>query len=134
LLKVEDEELQGDFVRAAIATNDAYLLQAITQSSRAEAKNAHVRSLAAARAGQLRYPRPTPSNQQPQADVPRHPQVTSFLRSDRTTMTYTCFNDLNHARNFTIKHFGRYNHVERHSARANAGGQGKSAYVTITKT
>ena len=117
---------------AAIATNDAYLLQAITQSSRAKATNAHVRSLAAARAGQLRYPRP--SNQQPQADVPRHPQVTSFLRSNQTTMTYTCFNDLNHARNFAIKHFGQNNHVERHIARANAGGRGKSAYVTITKT
>ena len=49
-------------------------------------------------------------------------------------MTYTCFNDLNHARNFAIKHFGQNNHVERHSARANAGGRGKSAYVTITKT
>jgi hypothetical protein len=134
LLNVEDEELQGDFVRAVIATNDADLLQALTQSSRANAKNAHVRSLAAARAGQLRYPRPTPSDQQLHADVPGHPQVTSFLRSDRTTMTYTCFNGIDHARNFASKHFGRYNHVERHSARADAGGRGKSAYVTITKT
>jgi hypothetical protein len=49
-------------------------------------------------------------------------------------MTYTCFNDLNHARSFAIKHFGQNNHVEHHSACANAVGQGKSAYVTIAKT
>ena len=62
LLKVEYEELQGTFVRAVIAINDANLLQALTQLSRAKANNVHVRSLAAARGGQLRYPRPTPSN------------------------------------------------------------------------
>jgi hypothetical protein len=134
LLNVEDDALQGDFVRAVITTNNADLLQAITKSSRAKTQNVHVRSLAAARARQLRYPRPTPSDQQRHADVPGHPQVTSFLRSDRTTMTYSCFNDINHARNFARKHFWSYNPVESHSARADAGGRGKSAYVTITKT
>ena len=74
----------------------------------------------------------TQSYQQPQANVPEHPQVNSFLRSDQNTMT---FSNLGHAQNFAKKHFGKgYNEVEYHSAIAEAGGVGKKAFVKIIKS
>ena len=134
LLHIQNEELQGCFARAVCATNDSSLLQALTRSVLSMPQNAHVRLLAAARANQLRNPKPVFSNQQPHANVPGHPQVTYFLLSDETTMEYANFNNLNHARNFAKKHFGQYNEAEHHSARADADGRGANACVTIIKT
>ncbi len=134
LLHIQNEELQGCLARAVCATNDSSLLQALTRSVLSLPQNAHVRLLAAARANQLHNPKPVFSNQQPHANVPGHPQVTYFLRSDETTMEYANFNNLNHARNFAKKHFGRYNEAEHHSARADADGRGANACVTIIKT
>lgn len=134
LLNNNDEEMLEGFVRSVCATKDANLLQALTKSCLNMPQNKHVRMLAAARAAQLRYPKPTYSNQQPYANVPNHPQVTYFLRSDQTTLKYSNFNNLEHARNFGRKHFGGYNQREHHCARADADGRGSNAYVTITKT
>lgn len=86
LLNNNDEEMLGSFVHSVCATKDANLLQALTKSCLTMPQNKHVRLLAAARAAQLRYPK-----QQPHANVPNHPQVTHFLRSDQTTMKYSSF-------------------------------------------
>ena len=69
---------------------------------------------------------------QPEANVPRHPLVTEFLRGPDETMVYAnVFNDSRHAFNFARKHFdGSYNYLENHCARAVASG----IKVTITKT
>jgi hypothetical protein len=134
LLNNNDEEMLGSFVRSVCATKDANLLQALTKSCFAMPQNKHVRLLAAPRAAQLRYPKPTYSNQQPHSNVLNHPQVTHFLRRDQTTMKYSSFYNLEHAHNFGRKHFGGYNQSEHHCARADADGRGSNAYVTITKT
>lgn len=73
---------------------------------------------------------------QSDAHVPRHEQVTSFLRSPRSTMIYTgVFSDQRHARNFSRKHFhGRFNSTEKHCALAKVSGSDFNAKVTIIKT
>ena len=110
LLKLKDDSLQSSFTCAVLRSKDPTLLQALTQAPAiaAEIGNVHVRNLASARAEQLMYPKPEFSHRQPLADVPAHPKVTHFLRGDSTSMTYSAFNGIGHARNFAKKHFGHY--------------------------
>ena len=80
---------------------------------------------------------------QPNAKVPKHPQVTAFLRGPARTLTYTGpepdgFANFLHAKNWAQKHFrsaiGAYNSKECHSATAEPGTKGGVAYCIVTKT
>ncbi|KAI0564664.1 hypothetical protein FGB62_24g233 [Gracilaria domingensis] len=131
-----DEELLEELAQAIIRTNCAQLLRETLRAPqvREKAGDAHVVSVAAARARQLRYPEPVGTNVQPHAFVPRHPEVTAFLRSSAPSMKYKAFNDHRHASNFARKHFwGTFNSSERHCASAGVLGGNYDAYVIITK-
>ena len=93
--------------------------------------------MAGARAKAIRYEKPQPSNCQPYAQVPGHPEVTTFFCSDQKVMVYTgSFNGIKHARNFASKHSsgGGYNSREKSSATWTPSGVGGRAKVTIEKT
>ena len=60
-------------------------------------------------------------------------QVHSFLHSDEQSVTILDFNGISHARNWASKYFG-YGVQNGYSARADAGGRGQGAFVTLTKT
>ncbi|PXF41983.1 hypothetical protein BWQ96_08290 [Gracilariopsis chorda] len=132
-----DDSLLDHFCKAATETNSGLLLCELLSTSKSKSfiEDKFMRRIAAARALQLTYPRPALSNQQSHAFIPRHPGVTEFLRSNRTSMEYYGFEWIRHARNFAYKHFsGVYNSVEKHSARAEPHGRGNGAYATIVKT
>ena len=64
----------------------------------------------------------------PNASMPTHPEVQTFLRSEQRTMRVNSVNDLRHARNFANK----YRHM--HHISCTAGGRGAGAFVDIEKT
>ncbi|CAM9522770.1 unnamed protein product [Ectocarpus fasciculatus] len=97
------------------------------------------RTLASERLNQLRkIAPPVLSFRQPNAIFHEHPQVQQFLRGPERCMTYTrsgTFSNIEHARNFARKYFSFSFSDPRHfSARCDAQGRGRGAYVRITKT
>ena len=69
--------------------------------------------------------------EQPEACVPMHPLVETFLRSSQQSMIYANFSNIGHARSWSRKHFA-YGPNSR-LARITLGGKGPQAYCRIDK-
>ena len=77
--------------------------------------------------------------EQPNAELPQHPQVQQFLRSSKQTFVYQNFNGIRDARNWASKHFdGYYGSFDQQKKKgyccsAVPSGAGKKASVTLSK-
>lgn len=74
-------------------------------------------------------PKPVPTWAVPGASVYGHPTVENFMRSNERSMTYSNFNNIKHARNWTRKHY----HEICNYAELEVGGAGPRAYCEIVK-
>lgn len=75
-------------------------------------------------------PKPVATWAVPNASVVGHPLVEQFMRSNERSMTYSNFNNIQHARNWMRKHY----HEICHYAELEVGGAGGRAYCEITKS
>ncbi len=66
--------------------------------------------------------------------MPAHPQINEFLRSSDSLSMRLHVHSLPYARTIASRFRGHFDPHEKHSARADAGGRGKGAYVDIFKT
>ncbi|XP_057371832.1 uncharacterized protein LOC130692781 [Daphnia carinata] len=78
----------------------------------------------------IAIPKPIATWAVPNASVAGHPLVEEFMRSNERSMTYSNFNNIQHARNWRRKHY----HEICHYAEIEVGGIGWRAYCEITKS
>ncbi len=78
-----DDQLLGEISNAIASTNCPELLRAVLRYPDAyyEEGDPYLVPIVKARIAQLQYAQPVGNNVQPRAHVPRHPRVTTFLRS-----------------------------------------------------